>query len=179
MLSNYSQILPIWLYSTINVHAGDKLFLDDFKSAIFSKYRLVEFTFTKKKSQITFSVDSFYTVKKPWPALFVWIHKECQCSTPSFLVFIWHPGLADIRQRPYDVFLICGIKDLARAFCRMWTCCNRNYTKRLTEREREREGAREKSVHDMDTKIFRWFCFSTSCYLRVIFLLSLISSNTT
>ena len=135
------------------------------------------FFFTKKKSQITFLDDSCYAVKKPWPAAFVWIQKESERFTPSFLFFIWHPGLADIRQRPYVVFLICGIKDLARAVCRTWTCCSRNYTKRLTERERETE--REKSLHDMDTKIFRWFCFSTSCYLRVIFLLSLISSNTT
>lgn len=67
--------------------------------------------------------------------MFVWVQAECQCSTLVFLVFIWHPGLADICQRTYDVFLICRIKEFARAFCRMWTCCNRNGTKRLTERE--------------------------------------------
>lgn len=44
-----------------------------------------------------------------------------------FCFFIWHLGLADICQRPYNVFLICSIKKLAQAFRRMWTCCNRNW----------------------------------------------------
>lgn len=94
---------------------------------------------------------------------------ECQCSTLAFLFFIWHPGLADICQRPYDVFLICRIKELAQAFCRMWTSCNRNYTKRLTEREREPERRVYMTWILRFSVLFRFY-FSTSCQsqLRII-----------
>lgn len=59
--------------------------------------------------------------------------------------FFWHPGLADICQRPDNGFVICSMEEAGWAFCGMWTCCKRN----CTERPADRAGAREKSQHDM------------------------------
>lgn len=77
-------IVSSYMTNKVCVHAVDKLALVDFERTGCFEYllALAEFTFTKKKSYITFfvSFDSFYTVKKLWPAVFVWIQTECQCS---------------------------------------------------------------------------------------------------
>lgn len=113
---------------SICVHAGDKLPLVELGWTSRFRFILVGFMLKNKDIAVSVVFDLFYVVKIPWPTVFVWIlETEFQCSALVFLFFIWHLGLADICQSLNNVFLICSIKRLAQAFCRMWTCCNRNW----------------------------------------------------
>lgn len=96
-----------------------------------------EFIFTKKKSQITFFVVSFFFIMLRNHGQLCSFGRWQNVNVPhwNLCFFTWQPGLVAICHRPYNVFLICSIKELYPAFCRMWTCCERKYTKRLTERE--------------------------------------------
>lgn len=130
--------LFLCLFNSICVHAGDKVLLVKFARTSHFRFIPVGFTFNNKKITVSVVFDLFYTAKKPWPTVFVWILEiEFQCSALAFLFFIWHLGLADICQRPYNVFLICSIKELAQAFCGMWTCCNRNWQRGRGSHERQ------------------------------------------
>lgn len=153
MLSNYSWILLLWLFSTVCVHGGDKQPLVDFERTNCFKNRLAGIYFYKKKvaDHLLCCVSFFFIMLRNHGQLCSFGRWQ-NVNVPhwNLCFFAWQPGLVAVCHRPYNVFLICSIKEGYPAFCRMWTCCKRNYTKRLTEREPWR------SLHDTDHCFLNW-----------------------